>query len=173
MALRLERVSLRQIVVAAAVVLAILLGVGWMTRTPPAETPYLKIAGSGFMFNYRVADAYYGFTAFVLKPVRNLSLLEARFEDPAGGPPHLVSTRLTPRTRRYSLRSPPLQGIEKDKPYRVEVRLIQSGDGEVLYEDDFTVSSQLGDAVMPKEPLTIGPGYTPNPRIGIEDNRRG
>ncbi|MEF2549709.1 hypothetical protein VQ045_21705 [Aurantimonas sp. E1-2-R+4] len=87
------------------------------------------------------------------------------FEDPAGGPPFLVSTKLTPRSKRYGLRSPPLSGIEKDKPYRVTVRLVQNGDGAVLFEDAFTVASQMSDAVMPPAPLTIGPGYTRNPDL--------
>ncbi|SKA30522.1 hypothetical protein [Consotaella salsifontis] len=168
-----DRITLRQIAFGAGAALVCLFAIGWATRDPPADKPYLKIAGSGFMFNYRVADAYYGFTAYVQKPVRNLSLLEASFEDPAGGPPHVVSTRLSPRTRQYSLRSPPLSGIEKDRPYGVDVRLIQAGDGAVLFSDHFTVTSQIADDILPKEPLTIGPGYTRNPRLSVDENHRG
>ncbi|MCQ8780617.1 hypothetical protein [Mangrovibrevibacter kandeliae] len=160
-----ETVSLRHLVVAGCVLLAALFAIGWTMRVPPAETPYVKIVGSGFMFNYRVADAYYGFTAVVMKPVRAFSTLEADFDDPAGGPPHHVSQVLTPRSNRYGVRSPPLHGIEKGKPYAVHVRLKQWGDGAILYEGRFTVASDMDDQVMPKAPLTIGPGYTRNPAL--------
>ncbi|MBP0614352.1 hypothetical protein [Jiella mangrovi] len=143
----------------------VLFGIGLLSRENMADKPYLRIAGSGFIFNYRVADAYYGFTALVQRPVRNYSRIEASFEDPAGGPPHLVSAKLTARTNRYGLRSPPLRSIEADHPYHVSVRLVQNGDGAVLFTDEFTVTSQISDRVVPPEPLTIGPGYTRNPRL--------
>ena len=140
----------------------------WAVRVPPGETPYLKIAGAGFMMNYRIADATYGFTAMVMKPVKNSSVIEATFEDPAGGPPIVIKAKLWPKTRQYGLQTPPLQGIEKDKPYHVHVRLLQQGDGAVLFEDEFTVVSSLSSAVMPSAPLTIGPGYTRNPNVAPE-----
>ncbi len=142
-----------------------LFAVGFLTREDISEQPYLKIAGSGFIFNYRVADAYYGFTALVQKPVKNYSTIEARFEDPSGGPPYVVTQRMRPRSHRYGLRSPPLRGIEAGRPYHVSVRLLQNGDGAVLFHDDFTVVSRMSDRIVPPEPLTIGPGYTRNPRL--------
>lgn len=171
--LSVREISFGQIAWATAALLAVLLAVGWLTRVPPAEKPYLKIAGSGFMFNYRVADAYYGFTAYVLKPVKPFSVIEAEFENPAGGPPLRVREELTPRSSTYGLRSPPVTGVEKDKPYHVKVRLIEGGDGAILYETNFTVASQLSDAILPKQPTVIGPGYTPNPRLDLEHNHRG
>ncbi|MCP3055442.1 hypothetical protein [Aurantimonas marianensis] len=162
---RLDQISVRQVLLTGIGLVAILLAIGLATRENVADKPYLTIAGSGFIFNYRVADAYYGFTAIVEKPVRNYSRIEASFEDPAGGPPFLVSAKLTPRSKRYGLRSPPLSGIEKDKPYRVTVRLVQNGDGAVLFEDAFTVASQISGAVVPPAPLTIGPGYARNPDL--------
>jgi hypothetical protein len=145
-----------------------LVAAAWAVRVPPGETPYLRIAGAGFMFNYRIADAYYGFTAQVMKPVKNASVIEARFEDPAGGRPIVATEKLWPKTRQYDLRTPPLHGIEKDRPYHVTVRLLQQGDGAVLFEDAFTVTSSLSSAVMPSAPLTIGPGYTKNPDVAPE-----
>ena len=155
--------GLTRIVVGALGLLAVLVAIGLAVREPVADKPYLKIAGAGFIFNYRVAEVFYGFTAEVQKPVRNMSLLEAEFEDPGGGPPIRVSERLNPRTKRYSLRTPPIRGVKKDRPYRVAVRLIQNGDNAVLFEDEFTVTSQMADAVVPEQPLTVGPGYARNP----------
>ncbi|NDV87886.1 hypothetical protein GTW51_14360 [Aurantimonas aggregata] len=154
-----------RVVIGAFGVLAVLLAIGFVLREPIGDKPYLKIAGAGFIFNYRVAEVFYGFTAEVQKPVRNLSLLEATFEDPAGGPPIRVSERLNPRTKRYSLRTPPVRGVQKDRPYTVTVRLIQNGDNAVLFEDELTVRSQMADDVVPDQPLTVGPGYMRNPAL--------
>ena len=160
-----NRISARHVTVGLVLLGLLLFGVGLLTRENIADKPYLKIAGSGFIFNYRVADAYYGFTALVQKPVKNYSLIEAEFEDPGGGPPHVVTAKLTPRSSRYGLRSPPVRGIEAHRPYRVSVRLIQNGDGAVLYRDEFTITSQMSDRIVPPEPLTVGPGYTRNPQL--------
>ncbi|WP_245413375.1 hypothetical protein [Mangrovicella endophytica] len=162
---RLADVSFGHVVAATLLLLGLLLGIGLATRQPPAETPYLKIAGAGFMFNYRIADAYYGFTVYVMKPVKTASVIEATFEDPGGGAPIVVREELSPRARQYGLRTPPLHGIRKDRPYQVRVRLLQWGDGAVLHDERFTVASQIDDAVMPKAPLTIGPGYMRNPAV--------
>ena len=164
----LNHISFRQVIIASLALVAALVAIGLATRQDIASKPYLKIAGSGFIFNYRVADAFYGFTAVVQKPVKAYSTIVARFEDPAGGPPIEVSETVTPRTAQYGLRTPPLKGIEKDRPYRVDVRLLQNGDEAVLYDGSFTVASQMSDAVMPPEPLTIGPGYTQNPHLPKE-----
>ena len=157
--------GLLQVVIGALGFLAILFAIGLAMREPVGDKPYLRIAGASFIFNYRVAEVFYGFTAEVQKPVRNLSLLEAVFEDPGGGPPILVSERLNPRTKRYSLRTPPVRGVEKDRPYRVTVRLIQNGDNAILFEDELTVRSQIADVVVPERPLTVGPGYARNPAL--------
>ena len=162
---RLNRIRFRHVVLTASGLVAVLLAIGLATREDIASKPYLKIAGSGFMFNYRVADAFYGFTAVVQKPVKAYSQIVARFEDPAGGPPIEISQVVTPRSDRYGIRTPPLHGIEKDKPYKVSVRLVQNGDEAVLFTESFTVASMMSDAVMPPEPLTIGPGYTRNPHL--------
>jgi hypothetical protein len=54
------------------------------------DRPYLEFIGGGFIFNYRLAEADYGFVA---KPVRRIpagTILEAVFEDPNGGEPIVV-----------------------------------------------------------------------------------
>lgn len=165
---KLDRIRFHHVVWSGIGLVAVLMSIGLATREDMASKPYLKVAGSGFIFNYRVADAFYGFTAVVQRPVKAFSQIEATFENPAGGPPIAVSQVVTPRTDRYAIRTPPLRGIEKDRPYLVTVRLVQNGDRQVLFDDNFTVASQMSDAVMPPEPLTIGPGYTRNPDLPKE-----
>ena len=75
-----------RVVGAGMVLLAILFAIGWLTREDPANKPYLQIVGGGFVFNYRVADNFYGFTAIVSRPLESGSIIEATFEDPAGEP---------------------------------------------------------------------------------------
>ncbi|MEF2551101.1 hypothetical protein VQ042_06945 [Aurantimonas sp. A2-1-M11] len=162
---RLGKFGFRGLVATLVALVAILFVIGLLTRETEADRPYLRIAGTGFILNYREAEAFYGFTAFVQRPVKSYSRIEALFENPAGGPPIHVSETLTARTTRYGLRTPPLRGIVKDKPYRIDVRLVQNGDGAVLFEDSFTVASQMSDAVLPPAPLTVGPGYARNPEL--------
>src|SRR5690606_34085034 len=117
--------SFRGIVVAACLMLVPLFAVGWLTREDPAEKPYLKILGGGFIFNYRVADVYYGFTAVVQRPLPTGSVVEAAFEDPGGGAAHLVRQRIGgPEMVRFAMRSPPVRGVETGKPYHVAIRIL-------------------------------------------------
>lgn len=164
----LERVfSLRGVVAAACVLLVPLFAVGWLTREDPGDKPYLQILGGGFVFNYRVADVYYGFTAFVQRPLPTGSVIEAAFEDPGGGPPHLVRQRIGgAEMTRFSLRSPPVRGVQAGKPYHVAIRVLDREEKQLLWSHGVEYSSQIGDEVVPDRPLTIGPGYARNPQTG-------
>lgn len=151
--------SEKTVVILAMSLCTVLFAVGWFTREDPAEKSYLQVSGGGFIFNYRTAEAFYGFTADVLRPVEVGSILEATFENPSGGDPYVVSDRLTARTTTYSLRTPPLQGIAAHKPYIVAIRLYDRQHDNLIWEMQRSYSSQLSDEVMPKHPLTIGPGH--------------
>lgn len=157
-----KSITLPRILAASAALLAVLLAIGWVTRENPDDKPYLKILGGGFMFNYRVADVYYGFTALVERPLPVGSIIEAAFEDPGGGPDHVVRTRVGTQTARYSLRSPSLRGVEKDKPYKVAIRVIDREERQVLWRHELAIRSQISDEVVPDKPLTVGPGYAKN-----------
>ena len=47
-----------------------------------APTPFLKIVGGSFIFNYRYSKMSYGFVARQLRPLPDGSILEASFELP-------------------------------------------------------------------------------------------
>ncbi len=128
-----------------------------------ANKPPLAVAGGGFIFNYRIAEVFYGVS---LKPQRRLAVdavLEGEFEDPAGGPNLIVRETLGAPKLVYALQTPPLKGVKAGKPYRVEVRLIEGGKITGRLERTFT--SDLDQDVLPSAPLTIGPGTTPNPDL--------
>ncbi|WP_157015775.1 hypothetical protein [Mesorhizobium xinjiangense] len=152
----------RTIIGASIALLVVLFALGWLTRQDPDDKPYLKILGGGFMFNYRVADVFYGFTAEVVRPLPTGSIIVASFEDPAGGPAHVVRQRVGTETERYSLRSPSVRGVEADKPYTVAIQVLDRDAKDVLWQDDVVFRSQISDKVVPNEPLTVGPGYARN-----------
>lgn len=159
----LRRLDARAIVGFLVAAIAILFAIGWMTREDPAEKPYLNILGGGFIFNYRVADAFYGFTAHVQKPLASGSIIEAEFENPQGGDPLVVSVRTNARTTRYALRTPNLRGIVAGKPYRVTIRLYDFRHETLLESHERSYVSQLSSEIVPEKPLTVGPGYHRNP----------
>jgi hypothetical protein len=158
--------TFEKIIAGAIGLVVVLLGIGLATRQDPAEKPYLEIAGGGFIYNYREADVYYGFVANVLKPVAVGTWLIAEFEDPAGGPPLTVETRLHARSVRYGVHSPSVRGVKAGKPYHVRIRLLDYTRTKLIWTGEKDFVSQIDDTVVPDMPLTIGPGYFPNPELG-------
>lgn len=155
-----------RLAIAGVCLLALLFAVGWLTREDPANKPFLEILGGGFVFNYRIADNFYGFTALVKRPLESRSIIEAEFENPAGGEPLVVRERVSPRTDRYALRTPPLQGVVAHKPYRVTIRVLDREETREIWSTTRSYSSQISDAKTPDRPLTVGPGYHRNPGTG-------
>ena len=149
--------------VAAAALVVFLFVAGWLTREDPKNQPYLDILGGGFVFNYRVADNFYGFTAIVKRPLESGSIIEAEFEDPAGGNPIVVRERVSPMTDRYAMRTPALSGVEAHKPYQVTVRVLDRLETKEIWSTTRSYSSQIGQEKTPEKALTVGPGYHLNP----------
>lgn len=158
--------SLKGMTVAACLLLVPLFAVGWLTRVDPADKPLLQISGGGFVFNYRLAEVYYGFSATVQKPLHTGSVIEATFEDPAGGDALTARLRVGADTRHYSLRSPPVRGVEAGRPYAVSIKVMDRQERNVLWRHSLSIRSQISDAVVPDQPLTVGPGYARNPSAG-------
>ncbi len=127
-----------------------------------ANKPPLAMAGGGFIFNYRIAEVFYGVS---LKPQRRLAadaVLEGEFENPAGGPNLIVRETLGPNPKLlYALQTPPLKGVKAGRPYKVNVRLLEGG--KITARLERTITSDLDQDMIPDAPLTIGPGYTRNP----------
>ena len=125
--------------------------------------PWIRIDGGGFIFNYRIAEAFYGVS---VKPMRRLpegTVLEAEFQDPAGGPPHIVRETVAAPQLGYSLSSPPVKGVVAGRDYRVVVRVREAKTGHELARIEQSFRSDLDQSILPEKPLTVGPGYTPNP----------
>lgn len=131
------------------------------------ETPYVVVSGGGILFNYRIAEATAGIVAEVARPLPEGGVVEASFEDPAGGPPIVDSKPVTDTRRRFSFNTPPLTGIKADTDYRVVVRVLD-GEGKEVQRVETKVHSDLDQSILPKVPLTVGPGYAKNPAASAE-----
>jgi len=126
------------------------------------EQPYFSFAGGGFIFNYRLADHYYGFVLRRKKAAPAGSRLEVVFELPGGA--EKTETMAVEQNRLdYLFRTPPLTGIERGHAYRARVRLIDAQGAELArYDKSFT--TDVDQSTLPQDPLVVGPGYQPAPR---------
>ncbi|WP_421724202.1 hypothetical protein [Bauldia sp.] len=142
--------------------LVLLLAAGAIGCTPDTPEEYIRVGGGGFVFNYRIAEATAGVVAEPARTLEPGTVIEATFEDPAGGDPIVVAKQTTPDRKRYSFVTPPLDAIEADRTYRVTVRVLDT-EGTVLQTVDYNLRSEIDQSILPEKPLTIGPGYTRNP----------
>ena len=94
-----------------------------------ADKPYVEFAGGGFVFNYNIAEAYYGFVVQVQRRIPEGTVLEAEFENPAGGDPLVVRHTAVAGRAEYVFRTPGVQGVEAGRTYQVDLRLLHSGTG--------------------------------------------
>ncbi len=129
----------------------------------PQARPGVEIIGGGFIINYREAEAFYGLVARVTRAVPTGTVIEAEFEDPGGGSPFLVTDSVRQGQRDYTLRTPPVVGIVADRDYRVRLRLRDPASREVITGLEKSFRSSVDQGVVPRRPLTVGPGYHPNP----------
>jgi len=114
------------------------------------------------MFNYRIAEATAGIVAEVARTLPEGGTVEARFENPAGGEAIVEVKPVTEDRRRFSFVTPPLTGIKADTDYAVVVRVLDA-DGKEVQRVETKVHSDLDQSILPKVPLTVGPGYARNP----------
>ena len=126
--------------------------------------PYLEFAGGGFVFNYRNAEAFYGFVAKPVRPLPEDAVIEAAFEVPGKTAPLVLTQRARSGQMQYTFQSPPLTGIVKDHPYKVVLRVLD-GAGKELARYEHGFKSDIDQAAMPGKPLVVGPGYEPNPDL--------
>lgn len=127
------------------------------------NAPYLEFAGGGFIFNYRNAEAFYGFVA---RPVRSLpegSVIEAQFEVPNSSMPYIVTQNVRPNVLQFTFRTEDLRGIEKGHAYKAVMRLLASPTGPEIARYERTFHTDVEQASLPDKPLVVGPGYQPNP----------
>jgi len=125
--------------------------------------PYLEFLGGGFVFNYRLAEAEYGFVVKRLRRIPEGSVIEARLDNPAGGAPFVLRQTAAWDRLEYVFHSPPVHGVKAGRDYRVELRVLDAANGRVMASIARTFHSDVDQAVLPERPPVVGPGYQPAP----------
>lgn len=129
-----------------------------------SDKPYLKFLGGGFIFNYRLAQADYGFVAGVKRPLPSGAILEAEFEDPGGGTPIIVRHSTKWGRTSYTFRTPPVRGVKAKRDYHVELRVVDPNSNQVIARYTKTYRSDVDQDILPETPTVVGPGHQPAPR---------
>lgn len=128
------------------------------------NAPYLSFAGGGFVFNYRNAEAFYGFIAKPLRTLPEGGVIEAQFEVPGKAEPAVTQEKVVQGQVQYSFKSPLLTGIEAKRDYKAVMRLMDAQGKEIArYERNF--HTDVDQASLPNQPLVVGPGYQKNPDL--------
>ena len=122
---------------------------------------YLKIAGGGIQFNYRVSEASMVVIAQQVHPLPEGSQVEALFDIPGTNTRESVVLPAMEGKLTYRLQSQKLMNIAKDTPYKVTIRLLDK-DGKELDHKDTTYHSDVDQSTLPDKPLVQDPAFTPN-----------
>lgn len=127
-----------------------------------SNKPYLKIAGGGFIFNYRYSAMNYGFVAKPLRPLPAGATLEASFEIPESDERYVTTLPVQEGKLQYAFETQPLEHVKKDKPYKATLRLLEANTGKelALVEQEFRTNTD--QSTLPKIAPVKGIGYFPN-----------
>lgn len=123
---------------------------------------YITIKGKVFIFNIRVARAFYMLTLNRLPTTPDDAVVVAEFEDPSGGPPLVKEQKVFPKMTRIDLQSPDVNCVVTGKAYKIKITL-KSADGEELQTIDTTLNSTLDETMLPEKALVLGAKYDRNP----------
>jgi hypothetical protein len=134
------------------------------------ESDYITVNGKVFIFNVRLARAFYMLTLNRLETVPDDAILRAEFENPAGGPPLIKEQKVFPKRMRIDLQSPDLTCVVANRPYAIHIT-VTSPDGQVLQTLDTTLTSTLDQTVLPAHSLVLGAAYDKNPQAFGKDGK--
>ncbi|MDO6963700.1 hypothetical protein [Rhizobium alvei] len=134
------------------------------------DANYISINGKVFIFNIRLARAYYTLTLNRLENVPNGSRVVVHFENPAGGADLVSEQKVFPGMSRIDLQSADLECIVADRPYKIAITLVDP-EGKVLQQIDTTLASTANQTVMPAKSLVVGAAYDKNPDAFGKDGK--
>jgi len=139
------------------------LGLGLSACKEEAPTPFLKIVGGSFLFNYRYSKMSYGFVARQLRPLPEGSILEASFDLPGTDRKFVVTKPARTGQLQYSFETEALRGVRKDTPYKVQLKLLEANTGKELALVEQVFKSDVDQDTLPSKAPVVGPGYQANP----------
>ena len=105
-----------------------------------SDKPYVKIAGGGFMFNYRYSVLNYGFVVKPLRPLPEGSTLEASFDIPDSAQKFVLTLPVVAGKMQYGFETQALHGVKKDVPYKATLRLLEAGTGKACCRRSFSTA---------------------------------
>lgn len=144
------------------VILPVLLAGLLLSACQREAEDYISVKGKVFIFNIRVARAFYMLTLNRLPSTPDDAVVVAEFEDPAGGPPLIVEQKVFAKMTRIDLHSPDVNCVVTGKPYKIKITL-KSADGEELQTIDTVLNSTLDETMLPEKALVLGAKYDRNP----------
>jgi hypothetical protein len=146
-----------------AYVVCCCLGLALSACKEEAPTPYLKIVGGSFIFNYRYSKMSYGFVARQIKPLPEGSVLEASFDLPGTERKFVITKPARTGQLQYSFETEALRGVRKDTPYKVRLKLLEANTGKELELVEQVFKSEVDQDTLPTKAPVVGPGYQANP----------
>ena len=129
-----------------------------------SDKPYVKIAGGGFMFNYRYSVLNYGFVVKPLRPLPEGSTLEASFDIPDSAQKFVLTLPVVAGKMQYGFETQALHGVKKDVPYKATLRLLEAGTGKELAMMERDFRSDVEQSTLPTKAPVQGIGYFPAPQ---------
>jgi hypothetical protein len=148
----------------AKAIVALMAGMALLAGCTREMEKMVEVSGHIFVFNYRVASATYLVTLRKTSPIPDGAVAVAEFENPAGGDPIVIREKVFPAWDKITLQSPNVHCIRKDRPYSVQIRLIDA-EGQTLQELKTQLVSDVDQSILPSKPLVVGPLYTQNPDV--------
>jgi hypothetical protein len=119
---------------------------------------YISVNGKVFIFNIRLARAFYMLTLNRLPAAPDDAVVVAEFENPAGGPPLVKQQKVFPKMTRIDLQSPDIDCVVTGKPYKIHI-VLKNAEGRELQTIDTTLTSTLDSTMLPEKPLFEAPLY--------------
>jgi hypothetical protein len=113
---------------------------------------YIKIAGGGIQFNYRVSEASMVIVAQQTRPLPAGSKIEALFDVPGTAERQSKSSPVMEGKLTYLLQSDKLMNITKGGQYKVTIRLLDQNGKELDRKDTIFVSDE-DQSTLPTKPL--------------------
>lgn len=124
--------------------------------TPSAYT-------SSLMFNYRYSKMTYGFVARQLKPLPEGSVLEASFDLPDTERKLVIAKPAKAGQLQNSFETESLRGVQKDTPYKVQLKLLEAVTGRELAVVGQVFKSDVDQDTLPTKAPVVGIGYQTAP----------
>ena len=128
-----------------------------------SKTPYLEFAGGGFIFNYRYSKMTYGFVARQLRPMPEGSVLEASFDLPMTERKFVITKPVKAGQLQYSFETEGLRGVQKNTPYKVQLKLLEANTGKELALVEQVFKSVVDQEGLPTKAPVVGIGYQKAP----------